>query len=146
MSNHSTPLFELCILLSSPLSLPGSTSVFPPEQWPSDSPCCLAHSERQSVEVLAECWPISMCTDPTGSSCLVHPPETSFKEVSKKESHLGQDKFEEGHILVQGDASLYPRIPPELCIPHRVKAIHEFLLLSVPWLPLCVPNLNLPLL
>ena len=146
IKNSSIPLFELCIFLSSPQSLPGCTSLFPPEQWPWDSPCCLAHSGRQSAEVLAECWPTSMCTAQAGSSCLVHPPERSFREVSKVESYFGQDEFEEGHILVQGDASLNLPFSLKLCVPHRVKPVHEFLLLSVPWLPLCVPNLNLPLL
>ena len=144
--NPSIPLFELCVSQSSPRSLPGCTSVFQPEQWPSDSPCCLAHSGRQSAEVPVECWPTSTCTAPTGSSCLVHPPERSFNKVSKKKGHLSQDKFEEGHILVQGNTSLKLAFLSELSIPHCVEAVHEFPLLSVPWLPLGVPNLSFLLL
>ena len=69
-----------------------------------------------------------------------------FKLGFSKESHLIQDKFEKSHILVQGNASFNLPVLFELSIPHCVEAVHEFPLLSVPWLPLGVPNLSILLL
>ena len=59
----------------------------------------------------------------------------------EREPHLRQGELEEGHILVQSDAS-NTLILFKLCIPDRVKTVHE---VPFPWL-LRVPNLMLHLL